>query len=86
MIGSTIRQHCSTSSVRMNSVGSPSSASSSSRSYASGDSSRNVSSYEKSMLAVRTRNEWPGTFAPKRSEMPSFGLDPQDQRVRRPAR
>jgi hypothetical protein len=38
MIGSTIRQHCSTSSERMNRVGSPTSASSNSRSYASGDS------------------------------------------------
>ena len=42
----------------------------------------NAVSYWKSMLTVRIWIRSDGTLAPNRSEMPSFGLDPQHEHVR----
>src|SRR5215472_9129133 len=63
----------STSSERVKSVGSPSMQSRSSRSYASGASTRNADAYRKSMLTLRIVRVGVGTLAPNRSEIPSSG-------------
>jgi hypothetical protein len=69
----TIFHAASTSSRRVNSVWSPRIASSRSRSYASGLAAPKVVPYRKSMLTVRGRKRSPGTFAEKRSAIPSSG-------------
>jgi hypothetical protein len=57
----------------MNNIASPRKASRSTRSYASGARSANVSPYLKSRGTLRTRNGEPGTFAANVNEMPSSG-------------
>ena len=47
--------------------------SSSSRSYASGVSTRNEVAYSKSIVTLRSLTPALGTLAPNRSEMPSSG-------------
>jgi hypothetical protein len=63
----------STSSLRMNSVESPTIASSRSLSYASGSSSANAEPYAKSIATVRMSVAWPGIFALKLIVIPSCG-------------
>src|SRR5207248_9818845 len=72
-IGSTSVHAASTSSARVNSVGSPIMQSSSNRSYASGASTRNDVTYWKSIVTLRMRSPALGTLAPNLSEIPSSG-------------
>ena len=71
--GSMTRQLASTSSACGKSVQSPSSTSSTSRSYASGLDSVNASPYWKSIAMSRTSIEVPGTLEPNLSITPSSG-------------
>src|SRR5882672_3647411 len=71
--GLSSRHAASTSSARVNRVGSPIMQSSSRRSYASGVSLRNAVMYWKSMVTLRILRPALGTLAPNLSEMPSSG-------------
>ena len=71
--GVTIRHECSTSSERMNSVESPRSASSSTRSYGSGESSANASEVREVELHGPHSKRRAGHLAPNATSMPSSG-------------
>src|SRR5882762_551672 len=72
-IGSMSAHAASTSSARVNRVGSPIMQSSSRRSYASGVSVKKAVMYWKSIVTLRILRPALGTLAPNRSEMPSSG-------------